>query len=1165
MSIDARARAAQDAAARISSIFLQQLAARSAVFGDFVGAVRSAKGTVVLRNLEGSALALVVAALRSETRQPIVVLTAGMERAESLYDDFAFFGIEEACHFPKWEVLPYDDEDLSLEVTSKHLDAFELLARARKESKAPPPLITAPVDALMQKVVPAEELEKRTIRLEWGERVDLEKLVVDLDAAGYERVGLVESRGEFSIRGSIVDIYPPNTSDPVRLDLFGDEIESIRTFDLVTQRSLDDWGTETPLAIHAVRLKHHYEDHIRSGAKLVSLFDLLPKGTLFVLDAPERYEEVCTYFESAVERQHDQVLHKESDLGPPGGLILSKDELLAELEKFRRIEHSRLPPPPEEGGVRVFTFQTGGFSVTDGDLASWIGAIKRRQHEDYLVMITCDNEGQAQRFEEVLHEQSISARLLLEEDAASAFRMRSVGEGYQDVLLVVGGVQDGFLFHDARLALITDREVFGRYKRRHTYKKIYKGRPIASSNDIQRGDYVVHVEHGVAKYLGMRQQQMDGRTVDLLELAYADGAKLLVPVEKIRFVQKYQSGDAEGVTLDRLGSTRWAKRRAKSREQIEQMAEELIKLYARREIARRDPFGPDTRMQTQFESSFPYQETPDQLRAIMEVKRDMERHRPMDRLVCGDVGYGKTEVAIRAVFKAVEEGRQAAVLVPTTILALQHFRSFAERYADYPLRVELMSRFQSAKEVRETKARLKSGETHVVVGTHKLLGKDVVFKDLGLLVIDEEQRFGVKAKERLKELRAEVDILTMTATPIPRTLHMAMSGLRDFSLISTPPPDRYPIKTKLIHWEEELIAEAVLRELNRGGQVFFVHNRIHNIQQIAEQLQKIVPHARIGVAHGQMKESELEDHMIEFVKGGYDILVSTTIVESGIDIPNANTILINRADAFGLAQLYQLRGRVGREKRRAYAYLIVPQGQAITDSAVRRLAAIEEFTELGSGFNIAMRDMEIRGAGNMLGKEQHGLVMEIGFELYCDMLQDAVAHLKGDAVHDQHDVEVKWPVSSYIPAPYIPVETQRVNFYKRLATMRMQEDVEDLRNELRDRFGELPPPVETLLRVTSVRLAAARLRATLVDGSASRVRLNLAVAPEGDLRAALAVAVAETDGIASATADGALTILIQLEPGEEAERLDRAARFLRRLQEELAGKPDPAPASTAGA
>ncbi|MGF1574223.1 MAG: transcription-repair coupling factor [Sumerlaeia bacterium] len=1137
---------------RAVEISRELLAARSDTYKQLLAELKDAKRPVVMQNLEGSALAFVVSQLVADCIRPVLLLTASMERAEHLADDLEFFGVSESYHYPKWEVLPYDDDDLGLEITSKHLDTFEALRTARS-NKGYTPVVVAPLDATLLKVLPPEELESLTLRFAWGDRVDFAKLSQDLDRAGYERVGIVESRGEFSIRGSIIDIFPPNQEDPIRLDLFGDEIEAIRLFDITTQRSLADLGTDVSLSIPGTRIKEQLKRQLIEKKSLDSFFKLLPKNTLVLLDHPERFAEVEDYFRNAVERQYEEVLKSESPLGPPENMLLSNEELSAALGKFHRVEHTRLPQDKADKTTAKVLFRTGPFDVTDGGLQNWLAEIRKRQAEDYLVVIACDNDGQVSRFEDVLQDEGMKCVSLLKQEDLKKIEHHNAIEGFQDVLLVVGMPYEGFLFHESRVAMMTDREIFGRYKRRHVYKKLYKGRPIADSDEMHRNDLVVHVDHGIGMYMGMRQQVIDGQTVDLLEILYDANDKLLVPVDKIRYVQRF-AGNQETTKLDKLGNNRWAKRRRKSREQVEEMAQELLQLYAVRENATRKPFAEDTMSLKQFESSFPFQETPDQLAAIHNVKLDMMKHRPMDRLVCGDVGYGKTEVAIRSVFKCISEGRQAAVLVPTTILALQHYNNFRDRYAGYKLNVQLMSRFQSAKETREIKEGLKSGDVHVVVGTHKLLSDKIEYKNLGLLVVDEEQRFGVKAKEKLKELRAELDILTLTATPIPRTLHMAMSGLRELSLITTPPPDRQPIRTKIIHWEQEPIAEAILRELNRGGQVFFIHNRVHNIEDVAKTLEKIVPHARIGVAHGQMNEHELEEKMITFIKGDFDILVSTTIVESGIDIPNANTIIINRADAFGLAQLYQLRGRVGREKRRAYAYLIVPKGQNVTDTALKRLAAIEEFTELGSGFNIAMRDLEIRGAGNILGKEQHGVVMEIGFELYCEMLNEAVAKLKGEETHNRHDVEIKWPISGFIPMPYIPVEAQRVAVYKRLATFDRQEDVADLALELRDRYGSPPEGVVNLLEITRVRIAAASLKIMMVDGSGPMVRLTFLDSNQTKTMSAVKEAAKSISGVTSVSLDPPKVCRILLEEKLQTPRLICLRELLLAVAEKAAIK-----------
>ena len=626
------------------------------------------------------------------------------------------------------------------------------------------------------------------------------------------------------------------------------------------------------------------------------------------------------------------------------------------------------------------------------------------------------------------------------------------------------------------LIFLTDREMFGRYKKRHIFRRFYKGIPVVSADEIKRGDYVVHIDHGIGKFLGIRQQIIDGKRVDLLQIEYQGQDKLLVPVDKIHKIQKYSGVEGLIPPVDKLGSKRWIIRKKKSQEAIEKMAKELLEIYARRKISKGYEYSPDTVWQTEFEATFPYEETPDQLRAIQEVKADLQSSRPMDRLVCGDVAYGKTEVAIRAAFKVVQENKQVALLCPTTILAQQHYRTFRERFAGFPTKIEMLSRFRTPKEQRDILHRLKYGDIDIVIGTHRLLSEDVEFCDLGLVIVDEEQRFGVRHKEKLKKMRASVDFLTLTATPIPRTLYMALSGLRDMSIINTPPPGRLPIKTKLIHFEPELIKEAIMREVNRGGQVYFVHNRIHNIHKVAEQIQKFLPNVSIAIAHGRMRERELEKVMIDFVERKYDVLISTTIIENGLDIPNVNTIIINRADAFGLAQLYQLRGRIGRDIRQAYAYLVVPKGQPITETALKRLAAIEEFTELGSGFNVAMRDLEIRGAGNLLGREQHGCIVSIGFDLYCQLLEQTIRRLKGEEIEEEAGpIEIRLEMDAYLPREYISVESLRLGVYKRLAQARSLETIEELKEELRDRYGRIPAVVENLLMIARLRVVSQNL------------------------------------------------------------------------------------------
>lgn len=1118
------------------SVFSQILQSRSGALEKLLSIIGKEKKPIILENLAGSSLPFILAEMIRELNRPLLVLTGGRERAEDITGDLEFFGIKNAMHFPKWEVLPYDEERLSIEVTAKSLDVFEAILRRRLDSTAGAFAICAPVDAMMLKVLPESQMGDLTVRVCWGDTLDPVALDEKLRRAGYDREPLVEARGEYSIRGGIIDIYPLNAENPIRIDLFGDEIESIRFFDVGTQRSLEDLGTDADIIIPPSHLKAQIENHLKNGGELDTIFKHLPEDTLVVLESPERFAEVCEYFESAVYRQFEISTKKsESTLADPGELIIKANEVPNYINKFQRIEHSLVPSELDRKSVHV-SFKEANYMAETQELEAWVGKIKKFQNQDYLVAIVCDNDGQVQRLDELLREHEISAKAVFEDGWSEGFEIKDVLDGYQDVLLMTGIVQTGFAMPDIRLCLLTDREIFGRYKRRYVYKKVYKGKPIATRSEIRRNDYVVHVDHGIGQFLGMRVQAIDGRNVDLIEILYSDENKLLVPVEKINKVQRYCGAEGAEPKLDKLGTQRWSKRRQKHSEEIEKLADDLLALYARRELAERPVHKADTKLQRAFESSFLYQETPDQMKAIDCTKADMEKTRPMDRLVCGDVGYGKTEVAIRAIFKCHQSGRQAALLCPTTILAQQHYHNFKERFADYPIRIEMISRFKKPAEIKEIKKKMKDGELDVVIGTHALLAKDVKFSNIGLVVVDEEQRFGVRAKERLKEMRTEVDLLTLSATPIPRTLHMALSGLRDMSIITTPPPDRQPIKTKVISFKEEEIAEAILREINRGGQVYFVHNRVKTIMEVENRLKEIVPHARIVHAHGQMKESELEETMMKFVDHQFDILIATTIIESGVDIPNCNTIIINRADAFGLAQLYQLRGRVGREHRRAYAYLIVPQGRAITESAIKRLQAIEEFAELGAGFSIAMRDLEIRGAGDILGKAQHGAITDIGFELFCELLDDQVSEKRGITANRFHEVEIRWDTSMYIPQTYIPIEAQRVTFYKQFAMAHEVEEVDSVQAELEDRYGKLPPAVVSMIQSYRLRLACQKPRIAAVRKSATKIRFTFIDPKAVDLERLWRDSMRDFEEIVSLRADSfdqiVVTVKESLSPGK---------------------------------
>ncbi|MGI8905978.1 MAG: transcription-repair coupling factor [Candidatus Sumerlaeaceae bacterium] len=1051
----------------------------SPAFARLAAGIESAKAgkAVAAKGLRASSFSAVAAALAhaeepvkgngsdSRLQHPLMlVVTGNYERSAEIYDDLEFFGVERTFHYPKSQALPYDEDEPLLEEQVKHLEFLHHLvdcAEAKKEDCRGSAVCVTSIEALFTRVAPLPILKSLILQIEWGQRLEPEAFAERAADLGFERVPTVEARGEFAVRGGILDIFPLDAENPFRIDLFGDEIESMRAFDVHTQRSLRGSDNIERLVILPARESVLISSEFKSQiSQLPTLLDVLPADTLLIFDHPEVYQVLDDRFQQLVERQYKEHLKEHPDL-PQGDFVYANlKDVQKAAGRLVQVHHSLIIEGVARTGV---TFETTSFETTKPSLEHYITQIRKRIADGYLVGIICDNDGQAQRMDEMLRENVIGSMICMDSNPRPILEN---ADTTRDVIVAVGMLHSGFIMPEGNLYLVTDREIFGRYKRRHVYRKIYKGAPIADAREIRKGDYVVHLEHGIGRFEGIRTQSVDGKVTDFVELSYADNDKLLVPVEKIAYVQKYSVAESAPPALDKLGSKKWTHRRQKSEEDVKKLAGELLQLHARRAAARGYAYGSDSVWQNEFESSFLYQETPDQMRAIEDVKRDMASDKPMDRLVCGDVGYGKTEVAIRAAFKAITDNKQVALLCPTTILARQHYDNFRERFADYPMKVEMLSRFRTPKETREVQKGLADGSVNMVIGTHQLLSKSVQFKDLGLVVVDEEQRFGVSHKERLKEIRASVDFLTLTATPIPRTLYMALSGLRDMSVINTPPADRHPIKTKIIHWDREQIEESILRELNRGGQVYFVHNRVQNINAIAEKIREIVPTARIVVAHGQMNEHDLEQIILDFVDQKYDILVSTTIIESGIDIPNVNTIIINRADAFGLAQLYQLRGRVGRENRRAYAYLVVPAGQAITEHAVARLQAIEEFTELGVGFNIAMRDMEIRGTGNLLGKEQHGSMNAVGFELYCKMLEDAVEEMRGEQREEQsRDVEIQWKVSAYVPPEFVPVESQRVMLYKRIAEARTLEELDEIAAEVRDRYGEVRREIPQLALV----------------------------------------------------------------------------------------------------
>ena len=804
------------------------------------------------------------------------------------------------------------------------------------------------------------------------------------------------------------------------------------------------------------------------------LSDYLPNDTIVCRIEPQWQKREASHMHEQLQELYQKKLETSNLMIPPDKLLAPVETLTAEFEKHPVISSSLAPPREAMDTQRApLHFEMQPLALPSGNYQTVINQMKTWTEEGIRIHVFCETPQQSKRVSEILAERELFP---------------------PDIQTSVGTISEGFLNEALNLVVISEDELFGSRQHRRPMRRrpSTDGTPILSLIDLKVGDYVVHVSHGIAIYDGIRRLAIDGKSQDFLILRYSADDILYVPTYQVDFVQKYvgSKDNSHKPRVDRLGGAAWNRRKGRVKKSIEQMAGDLLKLYALRQARKGFSFPAEVPWQTDFEALFPYQETDDQLQAIEDVKADMEDERPMDRLVCGDVGYGKTEIALRAAFKAVMSEKQVAVLVPTTILALQHYDTFEKRFQPFPVNIEMLNRFRTPKEIKEIKEGLAKGTIDVVIGTHSLLSKTVAFDNLGLLIVDEEHRFGVKHKEKIKQFKETVDVLTLTATPIPRTLHMSLVGIRDFSVINTPPADRLPIQTYVMPYDSDVIREAITTELGRGGQVFFVHNRVQDIQSIALTIQQLAPDARIAVAHGQMPERELETIMLEFVRHKHDILVCTMIIESGLDIPNVNTILINRADALGLAQLYQLRGRVGRATAQAYGYLFYPQDRAITEGAQKRLRVIEEFTDLGSGFKIALRDLEIRGAGNILGAEQHGHIVTVGYELYCRLLEEAVMALKGEKVEEIVETRINLPVEAYLPDAYVPDSRQKVSIYKKIAGLKDREALNELREELKDRYGAIPEPAEMLLEVADIKQLSQHLGITAIVAGKEQVKVT---------------------------------------------------------------------------
>ncbi|HEV7297801.1 MAG TPA: transcription-repair coupling factor [Tepidisphaeraceae bacterium] len=1009
--------------------------------------------------LWGSSVALVVAAIHKQLGQRVLFICGHLDEGDDLADDVELFGGFRPDVMPALE-LGGSLGRVSEEQVSNRLQMVSKYATG----KADAPVLVAPIQALMQAVPSRNQLQQLLLTLKPGMAMEPEKLIVWLSEHGYNRLDQVEVPGDFAVRGGIIDIYMPGNFEEagemvgltVRVDFFGDEIESIRKFDLDTLGSGDKLEN-----VRVMDLKGQLD----SGDS-TSIFTYLPPDTVVVLWEPlEIAEQAKSYF---------------GRLPDVKGIYPLK-AVLAQAAGFPRLELSQFDQGTSAAPSLVGDAAAGAMKLPITSLQRFETEAKKALRElaelaeTHEVVVYCENEGEAKRFCE-----------LLEADVSS--------DACKKIKVPIGYLHRGFVW-DSRttggspvssddaeehgraargtgkpIALLGHHELFHRYEQRRRVKKVVASRPVDSFLDLKVGDYVVHVAHGIAKFTGIQTLSKDGKNDEYLTLRFAENATLHVPATRVNLIQKYIGGFQGHPQLSRLGSGVWEKQKAKVAEAVMDMAAELIEVQAARAAEKGVSYPPDTEWQREFEAEFPYEPTVDQLTSAEEIKQDMQKHRPMDRLLCGDVGYGKTEMAMRAAFKAVEYGKQVAVLVPTTVLAEQHHRSFKERMVNYPFNVESVSRFKSSKEIKETLKRTAAGEVDVLIGTHRIFSKDVKFADLGLVVIDEEQRFGVTHKEKLKQMRKTVDVLTMSATPIPRTLHMSMLGLRDISSLTTAPQDRRSIVTEVATYDKSRIKMAVLRELNRGGQVYFVHNRVYNILDVADELQQLVPDARIIVGHGQMEDGELEDVMMKFIRHEADILVATTIIESGLDIPNANTIFINKADRFGLSELHQLRGRVGRYKNRAYCYLLLPPDRPVTPVAAKRLKAIEEYSHLGAGFKIAMRDLEIRGSGNILGPEQSGHIATVGYEMYCQLLEEATRQLKNEPKATTPEAHVDIGISAFIPKTYITADRQRLDVYRRMTRCTSLDMLHLLEQDMKDAFGDPPRQVVVLFALTEMRL-----------------------------------------------------------------------------------------------
>ncbi|MFD2681341.1 transcription-repair coupling factor [Bacillus seohaeanensis] len=1084
----------------------------------------------LVAGLSGSSRAVYIAYAYERTKRTTMVVTHNLLQAQKIYDDLVqFLSEDEVFLYPANELIAAELSIASPELRSQRIDVLNQLANNKQG------VYIVPVSGL-RKILPSKELWKsHQFVFSVGEDIDLDEQLNQLVQMGYNRVGMVSAPGEFSIRGGILDIYPLTVANPIRIELFDTEIDSIRSFSADDQRSIGkldsiEIGPATEILLkyeHMERLIDKLEAGLSQSLKKIkastvkeklteyigheveqlqngqtpeqifkylsiaypsvtSLLDYFPSDSFLFFDEYSRIQEMnesldteeAEWYTSLL--QEGQIIH---DITVSHSLpSLFSNTMLPKVYFSLFLRHL-----PNTSPQNIFNISSKPMQNFHGQMHVLKAELDRWKKGNFTVVLLGPDEERIKKLQRVLDDYEIEIAYV--EDGGKLLPGK--------VQMIDGSLTSGFEFPLQKLAVITEEELFNKKtQKKPRRQKMSNAERIKSYSELKIGDYVVHVNHGIGKYLGIETLEINGVHKDYLHVKYQGSDKLYVPVEQIELIQKYVASESKDPKLYKLGGNEWKKVKSKVESSVQDIADDLIKLYAERESAKGYAFSPDGTMQREFEAAFPYEETEDQLRSIQEIKKDMERERPMDRLLCGDVGYGKTEVAIRAAFKAVADGKQVALLVPTTILAQQHFETMKERFQDFPVEIGLLSRFRTRKQQQETMKGLKNGTVDVVVGTHRLLSKDIEYRDLGLLIVDEEQRFGVTHKEKIKKLKTNVDVLTLTATPIPRTLHMSMLGVRDLSVIETPPENRFPVQTYVMEYNGALIKEAIEREMARNGQVYFLYNRVEDIERKADEISMLVPEARIAYAHGQMSENELESVILGFLEGEYDVLVTTTIIETGVDIPNVNTLIIFDADRMGLSQLYQLRGRVGRSNRVAYSYFTYRKDKVLTEVAEKRLQAIKEFTELGSGFKIAMRDLTIRGAGNLLGAQQHGFIDSVGFDLYSQMLKEAIEEKKGDLPkNNEKALEVDIEVDAYIPDDYIKDGHQKIEMYKRFRSLSTLLEVEELQEEILDRFGEYPEEVSYLFLISEMKLYAKNTELESIKQDKKTV--NILMSPEG--------------------------------------------------------------------